>query len=93
MKNSSRVVCALLFTSVFLSLRLWSQVATTSLRGTLSDASGALVTGASVTLSRPDTGFTVTMTTNSEGAYIFQQLPPGTYELTADSRPVSQPRQ
>ena len=50
-----------------------------------SDQSGALVPGASVTLSRPDTGFTAKMTSNSEGAYIFQQLPPGTYELTADS--------
>ena len=85
MKTSSRVVCALLFTCVFLSLRIWSQVATTSLRGTLSDVSGALVTGASLTLARPDTGFTVTMKSNSAGAYIFQQLDPGTYELTADA--------
>ena len=85
MKTSSRVVCAFLFTFVFLSLRVWSQVATTSLRGTLSDVSGALVTGASLTLTRPDTGFTVTMKSNSAGAYIFQQLDPGTYQLTADA--------
>ena len=85
MKTSSRVVCALLVTCVFLSLRMWPQVATTSLRGTLSDVSGALVTGASLTLNRPDTGFTVTMKSNSAGAYIFQQLDPGTYELTADA--------
>ena len=84
MKNS-RVVRALLFAFIFVALPLWSQVATTSLRGTLSDQRGALVPGASVTLSRPDTGFTAKMTTNSEGAYIFQQLAPGTYELTADS--------
>ena len=85
MKTSSRVVCAFLITFVFLSLRVWSQVATTSLRGTLSDVSGALVTGASLTLTRPDTGFTVTMKSNSAGAYIFQQLDPGTYQLTADA--------
>jgi hypothetical protein len=85
MKTSSRVVCALLFTFVFVPLRILSQVATTSLRGTLSDASGALVTGASLTLARPDTGFTVSMKSNSAGAYIFQQLDPGTYELTADA--------
>ena len=85
MKTSSRVVCTLLFTCVFLPFPVWSQVATTSLRGTLSDVSGALVTGASLTLARPDTGFTVTMKSNSAGAYIFQQLDPGTYQLTADA--------
>jgi len=83
--KTSRVVRLLLLTCVFLTSRLWSQVATTSLRGTLSDPSGALVPGASLTLVRPDTGFTAKMTTNSGGAYIFQQLDPGAYELTAAS--------
>ncbi len=84
MKNSP-VVRALLLAFTFAALPLWAQVATTSLRGTLSDQRGALVPGASVTLSRPDTGFTAKMTTNSEGAYIFPQLAPGTYEVAADS--------
>jgi len=61
----SHVIRALLFTSIFLASRLWSQVATTSLRGTLSDPSGALVPGASLILARPDTGFTAKMRSNS----------------------------
>jgi hypothetical protein len=76
---------ALLLTYALLGSLLWAQVATTSLRGTLSDPSGALLAGASLTLTRPDTGFTAKMKSNSQGAYIFQQLAPGTYELTADS--------
>jgi Carboxypeptidase regulatory-like domain len=83
--KTSRVVRALLFTCILLITRLWSQVATTSLRGTLSDPSGAVLPGASLILARPDTGFTAKMLSNPEGAYIFQQLAPGAYELTAES--------
>jgi hypothetical protein len=83
--KTSPVVRALLFLCILFSSHLWCQVATTSLRGTLSDQRGALLPGGSVTLARPDTGFTTKMTTNAEGAYIFQQLAPGTYQLTADS--------
>ena len=79
----SRMAFALLLMCIPLTSFLWSQVATTSLRGTLSDPSGALVPGASLNLVRPDTGFTAKMRTTSEGAYIFQQLSPGAYELTA----------
>ncbi len=80
--RASRFVCALLFTCILLTSQLWSQIATSSLRGTLSDPSGALVSGASLTLVRPDTGFTAKMTSNPEGSYIFQQVAPGNYELT-----------
>jgi hypothetical protein len=83
--KTTRLVHAFLVAFIFLVPRLWSQVATTSLRGTLSDPSGALVSKASLTLTRPDTGFTTKTKSNSEGSYIFQQLAPGTYELTAES--------
>jgi hypothetical protein len=81
----SRIVRIFLFACILLTSHLWSQVATTSLRGTLIDPSGALVPGASLTLVRPDTGFIAKMRSNSEGSYIFQQLAPGSYELTAES--------
>jgi hypothetical protein len=80
-----RVVRTLLFVILVLTSYAWCQVATTSLRGTLSDLSGALLPGASLTLIRPDTGFTMKMTSSSQGTYIFQQIDPGTYQLTAAS--------
>lgn len=58
-----------------------AQTATTSLRGTVADENGAVIPGATVTLSNPDTGFARTGTTNGTGAYQFLQLPPGTYIL------------
>jgi Carboxypeptidase regulatory-like domain len=79
------VVRAVLVTCILLTAQVWSQVATTSLRGTLTDPSGAVVSGASLVLARPDTGFSVKMASGSDGTYLFQQLAPGAYELTTVS--------
>ncbi len=58
-----------------------AQVSFTSLRGTVSDATGALVPGATVALSNPATGFSATQTSDSAGRYSFAQLAPGTYTV------------
>jgi len=60
----------------------WSQTATTSLRGTISDPQGAVVPGAVATLSNPATGVSRTTKTDDHGFYEFLQLVPGTYTLT-----------
>jgi len=62
----------------------WGQ-STTSLRGTVTDRSGAAVGGATVTLVSSERSFQRTATTTPEGAYEFTQLTPGTYLLTVDS--------
>jgi hypothetical protein len=58
-----------------------AQTATTSLRGTVHDPTGAVIPGAVVTISKPDTGFSAKTTSDSRGAYIFEQIPPGTYTV------------
>ena len=68
-----------------LSVCVLSQTATTSLRGTVTDPKGALVTGAKVTLNNPATGFSRTTKTAADGVYQFQQVPPATYTLTVES--------
>ena len=50
--------------------------------GTVTDSSGAVVSGATVTLISNDTKLTRTQTTNSSGSYLFVNLPIGTYTLT-----------
>ena len=62
----------------------WAQ-STTSLRGTVTDRSGAAVGGATVTLSSPERAFERTTTSTPEGAYEFTQLTPGAYSLTVES--------
>ena len=60
----------------------WSQVATTSVKGTVYDAKGAVVAQAAVTLENRQVGFTHTTNTNGQGEYEFIQIPPGTYTVT-----------
>jgi len=61
------------------------QAATASLRGTVSDPNGAVLQGASVTISDPATGFSRTTKTSGQGEYQFLQLPPATYVLTTSA--------
>ena len=62
---------------------LWSQNITASLTGTVTDPSGAVVSGASLTLHNNDTNTDViTVTSDSSGDYTASQLPLGTYTVT-----------
>jgi hypothetical protein len=62
-----------------------AQTATTSLRGTVYDAKGAVVSGATITITNPATGFRRTSKSDGQGNYQFLELPPAKYNLTADS--------
>jgi hypothetical protein len=53
-----------------------------TLQGTIADPTAASVAGASVSLRNVDTGQDRSATTNDDGFYIFQFLPPGNYDLT-----------
>ncbi len=60
-----------------------AQIATTTatLSGVVTDASEAVVPGAAVTLTSSENGIERQFTTNAEGRYTFNQLPPATYTL------------
>jgi roadblock/LC7 domain-containing protein len=53
--------------------------------GTVTDPSGAVVPGVTVTATSRDTGRALTATTNSTGGYRFALLPPGYYTLNFSS--------
>src|SRR5271156_6753212 len=74
-------LCILL--SLFLSLLSlgYGQTATTSVRGLVTDASGALIPDVDVTVTESSIGFTQTHKTNAKGEYNFQQIPPGSYKI------------
>jgi hypothetical protein len=54
---------------------------TASISGTVTDASGAAVVGATVTATNVDTGVATIQTTNGQGYYSFQDLPVGKYMI------------
>src|SRR5205085_749020 len=75
----SRIVFVL-FVGLTAAWTLYSQ-STTSLRGTITDAQGAVIPGAIVTLTDRDKGLSRQIVTDAVGSYAFLQLPPGTYTL------------
>jgi hypothetical protein len=86
MRSGSPVIPLLLVGFfLFLSTLSLAQVSTTALRGTVYDAKGAAITGASVTITNPATGFTRTSKSDSQGSYQFLELPPARYNLTVDA--------
>src|ERR1700719_707143 len=54
-----------------------------SLRGTVIDAQGNAVSGATVTLTNKDTGADLVSTSDDNGIYQFNALAPAAYKLTA----------
>ena len=86
MAKSSRTFASI-FCALWLSLAAASSVfaqATSSLRGTVSDAQGLAVPSAILTLTNSQNGATRSVTSDSAGAYAFLQVPPGTYRLRAE---------
>jgi hypothetical protein len=67
-----------ILSSAFLA---YSQTATTSLRGVVKDPSGALVPGATVTITAASTGFSQQATSNASGIYEFEQIRPAHYSI------------
>ena len=74
----------LLALSVLSQQRVLAQQATAVMTGTVRDASGAVVMGAKVTLTNPQTSVTRNTTTGKDGAYEFNLIPIGSYELTIE---------
>src|SRR5215831_17414616 len=60
----------------------WAQEARAALGGRVTDAQGAVVPGATVTVISDDTGIKQQTTSNSQGNWIVEFLLPGRYQFT-----------
>ena len=67
--------------AVFLSVGAWSQTQLATISGGITDPSGAVVPGASVTVVNRGTGLKRSVLTDTAGEYRFAGLPTGTYSL------------
>jgi Carboxypeptidase regulatory-like domain len=73
------------------SLGLHAQVTSTApLSGTVADASGSVVPGAAVTVTRVENGTTYQALTGANGAFNVPSLPTGTYSVTAVAKGFKQ---
>lgn len=85
MRSGLRVVALVVGLSL-LAGSLAAQTGTTSLRGVVFDAKGAVLPGATVRISDPQNGLSRTAKTNGQGEYQFLQLPPATYAVAVDAK-------
>lgn len=75
------LIISLIFFSVVVVL---GQGTTSRLTGTVTDSAGAGVSGATVTLKNEGTGISLTTETSESGAYTFDLIPAGSYQVTVE---------
>ena len=79
--NRSALWIVVLSLLSFVVRPLWAQNGNGNITGHVTDATGALVEGATVTALNVATGVRTTVTTNNAGIFLLQELIPGTYSL------------
>ena len=77
-----RLAVAISLSLFLLTLPVSAQKFTATIRGVVTDKSGALVPNASVEIVNNGTGDTRTVTSNPQGEYVALELNPGTYTVT-----------
>jgi hypothetical protein len=79
-----KVIFLLAFVVLFTWPMLGQQVSS-SMKGTITDPTGAVVAGAKCTLENQGTGAQVTVTTDSAGDFVFPNIVRGAYTLTVEA--------
>src|SRR6185503_9155274 len=91
--NKNNLQVLLLTVLLFSAGTAWAQTRIGTVSGSVKDPNGALVPGASVTISQPVTGYKQTVQTDAQGAFRLVNLPFNTYKVRAEAsgfQPVEQ---
>lgn len=88
MNSPSGLGLRLLLLVLLLPLAAYAQTQITSgvIQGTLADERGAVIAGATVEVKNLDTNLAKTLTSDEGGRFVFLQLQPGRYTLTASTQ-------
>jgi Carboxypeptidase regulatory-like domain/TonB-dependent Receptor Plug Domain len=84
LSNFRRLVLALLLLTLPVRNSIAQTLTSATVVGTVTDSSGAIVPGVTVTIKQPETYSSSKTTTDSVGRYRFPFLKPGEYEVTAE---------
>src|SRR5688572_11612769 len=76
-----RDLCTLALILVLTTASAWAQLATAELNGRVTDSSGAVLPGVTVTATQTATGLVRTAVTDENGGYLMSNLPTGPYRL------------
>jgi hypothetical protein len=85
MKALARFVCLMVFAILYTEGATAQQISG-SIRGTVTDESGAIVSNTKVTAIHSETGLQRTSFSDSQGAYVVVELPVGHYRLEAEAK-------
>jgi hypothetical protein len=81
MRFTLRNLAVLVLVATFATMFAFAQLEQGSITGVVTDPSGAVVPGATVTAKNAATGFTRTATSGGNGAYVLPALPPAVYDV------------
>ena len=76
-----RDFCLLVAILVLTTVAAWAQLATAQINGRVVDSSGAVLPGATVTMTQTATGLVRSVVTDENGSYLLSNLPTGPYKL------------
>ncbi|MHB1938740.1 MAG: carboxypeptidase-like regulatory domain-containing protein, partial [Acidobacteriaceae bacterium] len=79
----TRLFQCIFLLSLFSGIAGFGQAGRGAINGSITDQTGAIVSGAKVTLLNNATGVAIHATSNSSGNYAFISLNPGVYSVTA----------
>ena len=86
MRNFRKWICILVVAVFCAALSTAAQEVAGSIRGTILDASGGVVSGVKITAIQTETGLERTSVTDSQGVYVFVELPIGHYRFEAQAK-------
>jgi len=87
--RASSWLSILLLSALAVSLSAQTTISTGSIQGTVTDPSGAFVSGAKVTITNQATGQSLDLPTNSSGTYNSSSLTPGGYKVQVTAKGFS----
>src|SRR5258707_7896233 len=79
-----RSIWVLLLAAALSVSTAFSQLVSATIVGSVTDASGAVVANAKITLTETNTGVDRASTSNASGNFTYPNLPPGRYRVTAE---------
>lgn len=80
------LICGLLALVSFGSITTVGQTGASTVRGTVVDPNGQVVSGATVKLTNTETNTSRDQSTGESGVFVFDQVPPGTYRLDIEAK-------
>jgi hypothetical protein len=84
------LLCAIVLTTTVFSASAAHAQFRTSIQGTVTDPTGAVISGATLTLTDTDTNHAITTTSNASGVYNFNALPTDHFNLSISAKGFKQ---